>query len=90
MDRRLITIVTAIVLFMVACSSKNSAYKQLVMVDSLLLDHNYEDSALSILKKIEPQTKEDTAYYNILKTAADYNEYVEINSLENIDYSIKY
>lgn len=90
MDRRLIVIVAAVMLFMVACSPKNDTYRQLVVVDSLLLGHNYEDSALSILKTIEPQTMEDTAYYNILNTAADYNEYVEINSFDKINYSIKY
>ncbi len=90
MNRRIMAIVAAVVLFMVACAPKNDTYRQLVVVDSLLLGHNYEDSALSILKNIEPQTKEDTAYYNILKTAVDYDKYEEINSFDKVDYSIKY
>ena len=77
-------------LLVAACSPKNDTFRQLVVVDSLLLGHNSEDSALSILKNIKPQTKEDSAYYNILKTAADYNEYVEIKSFDNIDFSINY
>ena len=90
MNRRFKTIAVGVVLFIAACSPKNDTYRQLVVVDSLLLGHNYEDSALSILKTIEPQTVEDTAYYNIIKTAADYNEYVEINNFDKIDYSIEY
>lgn len=90
MNRRFKTIAVGIVLFIAACSPKNDTYRQLVVVDSLLLGHNYEDSALSILKNIEPQTVEDTAYYNIIKTAADYNEYVEINNFDKINYSIEY
>ena len=90
MNRRLFAIFTAIMSLSVACSPKNDVFRQLVAVDSLLLGHNYEDSALSIFKNIKPQTKEDTAYYNILKTAIDYNRYEEINNFDHIDFSIKY
>ncbi|MBO7145677.1 MAG: hypothetical protein J6W13_12770 [Salinivirgaceae bacterium] len=89
MNRRLFAIFTVIMSLLVACSPKNDVFRQLVAVDSLLLGHNQEDSALSILKNIRPQTREDSAYYFILETAADYNEYKEISSFDKINFSIK-
>lgn len=90
MDRKVITLISSIILSLFACTPQNDTYRQLVLVDSLLLGHNYEDSALTILEEFEPQTKEDSAYYNILRTAADYDKYEEINSFNNIDFSINY
>ena len=74
----------------VSCSHRSETYRQLVVVDSLLLGHNYEDSALSILKNIEPQTVEDTAYYNIIKTAAYYRSETPTKTFDGINTSIKY
>ena len=80
---------TAIFLF-ASCSSKSDTYRQLVQVDSMLLGHNNEDSALSILRNIEPRTKDDSAYYNILKVAANYRRKKPANNFKGINASINY
>lgn len=90
MDRRLITIVTAIVLFMAACSRKSDTFRQLETIDSLLLGHNMDDTAVVLLRDVKPETQEDTAYYNILMSAAEYDQNRRIKSLEPISYSINY
>lgn len=90
MDRIKTLLLSTMASLFVACSMPNDTYNRLVLADSLLLEHNNEDSALSVLKNIEPKTDEDSAYYNILKTAIDYNKFVEINTFDDIDFSIKY
>ena len=74
----------------VSCSHRSETYRQLVQVDSLLLGHNIEDSALPILNNIEPVTEEDSAYYNILKVSAAYQNENLDKYLSGIDASIKY
>lgn len=74
----------------ISCSHRSETYRQLVQVDSLLLGHNNVDSALSILNNIEPVTEEDSAYYNILKVSAAYQNENLDKYLSGIDASIKY
>jgi len=77
-------------IIMAACSKKSNTYRQLVIIDSLLLGHNMDDTAVVLLRDVEPETQEDTAYYNILMTAAEYDQNWKIKKLEPINYSIDY
>ena len=73
-----------------ACSHKSETYKLLVEVDSLILGHYNSDSAIHILKKIEPKGKEESAYYNILEAAASFRGENPVKSFDGINASIKY
>lgn len=90
MDRKLLVFFTTSVFFILACSPKSETFKQLVIVDSLLLEHNNVDSALPILENIEPITEEDSAYYNILKVSAAYRSENPIKNFDEINASIHY
>lgn len=90
MDRNILAFFATTFFFMLACSPKSETNKQLVVVDSLLLGHNNVDSALPILENIEPLTKEDSAYYNILKVSAAYRSENPIKNFKGINASIKY
>lgn len=84
-------IITFFAFFIISsCSFKSDAYKQLVVVDSLLLGHNHVDSAVQILENVDPITAEDTAYYNILKTAASYRSESPVKTFYAINNSINY
>ena len=58
------------------------------MVDSLLYN-NYVDSAKVVLENITSITKEDSAYYYVLKAETDYRQ-GEIPDTNEIKYSISY
>ena len=73
-----------------ACSHKSETYKLLVEADSLILGHRNFDSALHILRNIEPKGKEESAYYNILEVAASCRSEKPIKSFDGINASIKY
>ena len=73
-----------------ACSQKSDTYRQLETIDSLLLGNNKVDTAVVLLRDIEPKTREDTAYYNILLSAAEYDQDWKIKSLDPLNYSINY
>ena len=75
---------------MAACSQKSNTYRQLETIDSLLLGNNMDDTAIVLLREIEPKTQEDTAYYNILMTAAEYDQNRTIKNIDPISYSINY
>ena len=77
-------------IIMAACSQKSNSYKQLVVIDSLLLGHNMDDTAVLLLRSVEPRNQEDTAYYNILMSAAEYDQDWKIKSLDPLNYSIDY
>ncbi len=80
-----------IVIFLIfACTPKSITYNKLVAVDSLLLGHNNVDSAIRMLENIEPESEEETSYYNILKVAASYRNENSIKSFDGINASIKY
>ncbi len=83
-------ILVFIVAIIASCSQKSDTYRQLETIDTLLLGRNLDDTASVLLHDIEPKTKEDTAYYNILITAAEYDQNKTIKSLEPINYSIDY
>ena len=85
-----ITLATISVFIILSCSHNSDTYRQLIAVDSLLLEHNYEDSALFILNNIVPKTKRDSAYYNILKISAAFRREKTINNFAGINSSIKY
>ena len=74
----------------VSCSHRSETYRQLVQIDSLLLGHIMDDSAAVLMRDVEPQTKEDTAYYNILLSALEYNQNWIIKSIEPLDFSVNY
>lgn len=73
-----------------ACNNKSQTHKQLERIDSLLLGNNLVDTAVVLLCDVEPKTQEDTAYYNILMSAAEYGQEWKINSLDAINYSIDF
>ena len=73
----------------VACSRKSETYRQLEHVDSVLF-YNFPDSAKSLLKEITPATAADSAYYNILKTQADYMLHTTEYDFSDINFSINY
>lgn len=77
-------------IIMAACSQKSNTYRQLETIDSLLLGNNMDDTAIVLLREIEPKTQEDTAYYNILMTAAEYDQNRTIKNIDPISYSINY
>ena len=72
----------------VCCNITSETNRQLARADSLLC-HNYVDSAASILKNIVFHTKEDSAYYFILKSEIFYRRGDSID-LNEVNYSIKY
>ena len=73
-----------------SCSHKSETYKLLVEVDSLALGHHNNDSAIKILKNIEPKGKEESAYYNILEAAATFRGENPVKSFNGINASIQY
>ena len=90
MHRFLKLSVVALLLATISCSHKSETYKLLVEVDSLALGHHNNDSALKILRNIEPKGKEESAYYNILKAAATFRGENPVKSFSGINASIQY
>ena len=72
-----------------SCVNKSNEYAQLERVDTLLY-RNLPDSADKILKDIEPQNAEDSAYFNILRTQTDYLLHRTNIDFTDINYSIEY
>lgn len=90
MDKGFLAIIAAIIIAVIACSPRNDTFEQLIAADSLILNHNYTDSGMQILKYTEPITRKDSTYYNILKTAASYRSENPTKSFDGINASIKY
>lgn len=63
-------------------------FQQLVNADSLLYK-NLVDSANNVLKEIEPKTKEDSAYFFVLKAENTYRKH-NTPDFNEINFSIKY
>ena len=82
--------VAVLLLAATSCSHKSETYKLLVKVDSLVLGHHNADSAIQILRNIEPKSKEESAYYNILEAAASFKGENPVKSFSGINSSIKY
>ncbi|MBQ3657091.1 MAG: hypothetical protein II956_09675 [Bacteroidales bacterium] len=83
------SIILLIVFLIIGCRENNGIYQQLVKVDSLL-HKNLVDSANSILKEIEPKSKEDSAYFFVLRAQCDYRLHIVTNDFNKINYCIKY
>ena len=81
-------IIICIIIIIAGCNTKSEVCQQLAQVDSLLCN-NCVDSASTILKNIEPQTKEDSAYYFVLKAETDYRQ-GELPNFDEINYSISH
>ena len=81
-------IIICIIIIIAGCNTESEVCQQLAQVDSLLY-HNCVDSASTILKNIEPQTKEDSAYYFVLKAETDYRQ-GELPNFDEINYSISH
>lgn len=90
MKKTSLIILVFVVLITATCSQKSDTFRQLETIDSLLLGHNMDDTAVVLLRDIEPETQEDTAYYNILLSAAEYDQDWKIKKLDPLDYSINY
>lgn len=73
-----------------ACNNKSQTHKHLEQIDSLLLGNNLVDTAVVMLRNVELKTQEDTAYYNILMSAAEYGQEWKIKNLDAINYSIDF
>ena len=73
-----------------ACTRKSDAYRQLVQIDTLLLEHNMDDTAVVLLRLVVLKTEEGTAYYNILESAAEYDQNWKIKNIDPLNYSIDY
>ena len=78
------------VLLLFACSHKSETYRQLEQIDSLLLGLNMDDTAALLLKNIDLETSNDTAYFNILQAAAEYDKNRLINDTNALNFSIGY
>lgn len=86
---RILNQIIILITFLIAgCNQVSEVNKHLVKVDSLLYN-NCVDSANMILKNIEPQTKEDSAYYFVLKAETDYRQRA-IPDINEINYSINH
>ena len=90
MNRFFLILTSAITLLTASCSHKSETYRLLVEVDSLVLGHNNSDSAIQILRSIEPKSKEESAYYNILEAATCFRGENPVKSFDGINASIKY
>ena len=82
------SIILLIVFLITSCSKKSEIYQQLVNADSLLYK-NLVDSANNVLKEIEPKTKEDSAYFFVLKAETTYRKQNTPDS-NQINFSIKF
>ena len=81
-------IIILLIALIVAGCNKNEVSRQLAMADSLLYN-NYVDSAKVVLGNIACLTKEDSAYYYVLKAETDYRQ-GEIPDTNEINYSTNY
>jgi tetratricopeptide (TPR) repeat protein len=72
------------------CSQKSETYRLLERIDSLLLELNMDDTATMLLKSIDLQTQADSAYFNILQAAADYDQNRSIKDTNSLNFSIVY
>ncbi len=90
MKKKSFIILVFIVAIIASCSQKSDTYRQLETIDSLLLGHNMDDTAIVLLRNIELKTQKDTAYYNILLSATEYDQDWNIKSIAPLNYSIDY
>lgn len=70
---------------------KEEANKELVQIDTLLFQKQYE-SALKKISTIDASnlSDQDKAYYSLLKTQADYKNYIVATTDTTIDFAVNY
>lgn len=70
---------------------KGEANKELVQIDTLLFQKQYE-SALKKISTIDASnlSDQDKAYYSLLKTQADYKNYIVATTDTTIDFAVNY
>lgn len=73
------------------CPKERGINKELVNIDSLLCQKQYE-AALKKIKTIHPNNlgNKDKAYYSLLKTQADYKNYIVATTDSAINFSVNY
>ncbi len=89
--RKLILLLTPLLLFLFCGCHENKIERQLSSVDSLL--EPYPDSALKMVKKIDRSqliNKSDCAYYGLVFTEALYKNYIKVRSDSMIAASMTY
>ncbi|MBR5087734.1 MAG: hypothetical protein IKX31_12100 [Muribaculaceae bacterium] len=76
--------------FFIGCK-KGEENKELVHIDSLILQKQYE-TALKKISAIDASnfTDSDKAYYSLLKTQADYKNYIVATTDSAINYAVDY
>lgn len=87
---RIAYLIIPFVLLAVGCTNSDRTNKSLVEIDSLL-DKGLVDSAysrLQVLSLDDMPTADDSAYYYMLNTQAEFRQYKPISSTKHIDYSI--
>ena len=71
--------------------NKGDANKEFVQIDTLLCQKQYE-SALKKIRTIDASnlSDQDKAYYSLLKTQADYKNYIVATTDSAINFAVDY
>lgn len=82
---------TSLIIGIFAGCDKSGINNELVNIDSILSHKQYE-TALKKIKRINPYNlgNKDKAYYSLLKTQADYKNYIVATTDSTINFAVNY